>query len=198
MASDTKNVKLGACVVYYATDAENTSFVDLGYTKGGVEVTVETETHEVTVDQFGETKIAETITSRNITVSVPMAETTMDNLLTVMPGADWDDSSAKNCVVVNTGVNTNLLEKARCLILRPRDKAVLAKGAEGKYSEDLIVYKAGTPGGINFTYSADEERIFSVEFSGYPSQDAATGTDVPLFSFGNNTTLSALTEEAGS
>ena len=43
--------------------------VDLGFTKGGVEVTVETETHEVTVDQMGETPINEYITSRTCTVS---------------------------------------------------------------------------------------------------------------------------------
>ena len=51
--SDTKNVKLGVCKVFYDN-------VDLGYTQGGVDVTVKTETHKVNVDQFGKTTINET------------------------------------------------------------------------------------------------------------------------------------------
>ncbi len=38
--SNTENVKLGPCKITY-------DGVDLGYTKGGVEVTVETSTYEV-------------------------------------------------------------------------------------------------------------------------------------------------------
>lgn len=41
-----KNIKLGACAVSFAG-------TDLGYTKGGVEVEVSTETLKVTVDQLG-------------------------------------------------------------------------------------------------------------------------------------------------
>ncbi|NIH77427.1 hypothetical protein FHV99_004679 [Ochrobactrum sp. P20RRXII] len=80
MASSTKNVKLGACRVYY--DGR-----DLGFTKGGVEFEVTTNTHDVTVDQLGETPISSLITGRTATVSVPMAETTLENLVAVMPGS---------------------------------------------------------------------------------------------------------------
>jgi hypothetical protein len=52
MSSNTKNVKLGVCTVLYKG-------VDLGYTKGGVEVDVTTSTKPVTVDQFGESVINE-------------------------------------------------------------------------------------------------------------------------------------------
>lgn len=80
MASSTKNVRLGACRVYY-------DGIDLGFTKGGVEVEVTTTTHDVTVDQMGETPISSLITGRTITANVPMAETTLENLVAVMPGA---------------------------------------------------------------------------------------------------------------
>ena len=59
MASNTKNVKLGVCRVYFGDKEE-----DLGYTKGGVDVSIATETHEVTVDQLGNTPIIEYITDR--------------------------------------------------------------------------------------------------------------------------------------
>lgn len=80
MASSTKNVKLGVCQVFF-------DGVDLGYTQGGVEVTVTTETHKVNVDQFGNTTINEYIMGREVMAKVPMAETTLENLVSIMPGA---------------------------------------------------------------------------------------------------------------
>jgi hypothetical protein len=80
MASDTGNVKLGVCQVFF-------DGVDLGYTKGGVEVEMQTETKKVEVDQFGKSPIDEVIMGRMISVKVPMAETTLENLARIMPGA---------------------------------------------------------------------------------------------------------------
>jgi|GEM_PF-1338748 len=80
MASNTKNVKLGVCRVYF-------DGYDLGYTQGGVEVTVKTDTHKVNIDQFGKTAINEYIMGRECNVKCPMAETTIDNMVAIMPGA---------------------------------------------------------------------------------------------------------------
>lgn len=78
--SDTKNVKLGVCKIFY--DGK-----DLGYTQGGVQVTVKTETHKVNIDQFGKTTVNELIMSRDVMAKVPLAETTLENLVATMPGA---------------------------------------------------------------------------------------------------------------
>jgi hypothetical protein len=88
MASDTKNVKLGVCKISFGG-------VDLGYTQGGVDVTVKTDTHKVNVDQFGKTPINEYIMGRQVTVKCPLAETTLPNLVAIMPGST---------LVVNGGV----------------------------------------------------------------------------------------------
>lgn len=80
MASSSKNVKIGVCDAFYGG-------LNLGLTKGGVEVKVETATHEVTVDQYGSTPIGELITGRTVSVTVPMAETTLENMVAVTPGA---------------------------------------------------------------------------------------------------------------
>jgi hypothetical protein len=80
MASNTNNVKLGVCKVYFDN-------VDLGYTKGGVEVSVTTDTHKVTIDQFGKTPINEYIEGRQVSVKAMLAETTLRNLLKLMPGS---------------------------------------------------------------------------------------------------------------
>jgi hypothetical protein len=79
--SDTRNVKMGVCRIYY-------DGVDLGYTKGGVEVDVSTDTHKMTVDQFGESIINEYIMKRDISVKIPLAETTLQNMVNIMPGSN--------------------------------------------------------------------------------------------------------------
>lgn len=78
--SDTRNIKLGVCQVFLKG-------VDLGYTKGGVEVSVTTETHATEVDQFGKSIVNEFIMGRSLKVKVPMVETTLENMAAVMPGA---------------------------------------------------------------------------------------------------------------
>lgn len=167
MASSTENVKLGVCTVLFDN-------VDLGYTKGGVEVTVETTTHEVTVDQFGTTPIAELVTGRSVSIAVPLAETTLENLVKIMPGAelitDGDDPTSKK-VVVSNGVNINLLEVAKKLVLRP-------VGTLGE--DDFTVYRAACPGALQFAYQTENERIFNANFKGYVLED---GT---LFSVGDD------------
>jgi len=276
MASDTKNVKLGVCQIFY--DGQ-----DLGYTKGGVEVEVSTDTHKVTVDQFGVSEINEYITKRSLKVKCPLAETTLDNLVSIMPGASLVTDGVKangaielsgnaaegesitingveftfsatpaglyeiqigadtaatltnavdklnasthadvviadyasngthlqvqygvrgvagnsftlatdqvgatvtamsggvdatsERVDVSNGIGTDLLTVSKKLRLHPLGKA------DDDLSEDFIVGHAGTGGALQFAYKYDEERVFNVEFMGYP--DPLTKT---LFSVGD-------------
>jgi hypothetical protein len=159
MASDTKNVKLGVCRVYF--DA-----VDLGYTQGGVQVSVKTDTHKVNVDQFGKTTINELIMARDVSVKVPLAETTLDNLVAIMPGATLVGSGTDKSVEVSVGIGIDLLSIAKELRLHPIAKA------DTDYSEDFVVPLAATAGALDFAYEVEKERIFSVDFTGYP--DPAT------------------------
>lgn len=168
--SDTKNVKLGVCKVTY-------DGVDLGYTKGGVEVSVTTETHRTEVDQFGKSPISETIMGRDCKVKVPLAETTLDNLIAIMPGATLVTDGAdplKKRVDVTNGIGYNLLDNAKILILHPQALA------DNDYSQDFNIPLAATPGALTFAYKLDDERIFNTEFSAYPN--AATKR---LFSVGD-------------
>lgn len=162
----SENVRLGACDVTYNS-------VDLGLTKGGVNLEVSTDTYRVTVDQYGETAISEIITARNVTVSVPLAETTLENLVATMPGAVLVGSGATTRVDVASGVGVNLLDIAQELKLHPRDA-----GASEAF--DVIIPKASTGGNLQFNYGPNEERIFSVTFTGFIDT-----TDDHLFSMGD-------------
>lgn len=152
-SNQTTNVKLGVCSVFLGGE-------NLGFTKGGVEVQVETESHVVSVDQLGSTPISEYITGRSCTVTVPMAETTLDHLVAIMPGAT-KKGTTNAYAEVETGVGTELRDVAKVLRLHPVSKLASDK------SEDFVIPLAGTTGALSFAYKLDEERVFNVEFKAY-------------------------------
>jgi hypothetical protein len=160
---DTSNIRIGTCQIFYEDDVAVEQ--DLGVTIGGVDVDVATSTRQTKVDQFGETVVEEVITGRSISVKVPMAETTLDMLTAIMPGAtlvtDGIDPTMKK-VEVKTAVGESMLAMARKLRLHPISKAA------GDFSEDLYIPLAATPGGMQFAYKTDQERVFNAEFVGYP------------------------------
>ena len=161
MASSTNNVKLGVCTVTYGG-------TDLGYTKGGVEVEVATETYKVMIDQFGNTPVKEYITARTCVVRVPLAETTLDNLVAIMPGSTKTGTEpAAARVDVTTNVSADLKAGAAKLVLHP-----VSAGAD--LNDDFVVPLAATGGAVTYAYKLDEERIFNVEFNAYPD-DTANG-----------------------
>ncbi|NCU21932.1 hypothetical protein DZC41_00105, partial [Acinetobacter haemolyticus] len=107
-----KNIKLGACKVSFGG-------VDLGYTKGGVQVEVATETLKVTVDQLGQTTISELVQGRNITITAPLAESVLKNMVDLMPGSTLSEDS--NTVTITSAQGVNLIDVAKELILTPQD-----------------------------------------------------------------------------
>lgn len=100
--STTDNVKLGVCSVLYGG-------INMGFTKGGVEVEVATSTYEMKVDQLGETPIGERITGRTVQATCPLAETTLENLVEVMPGAvlTTNGARAQGTITLSTAAPAN-------------------------------------------------------------------------------------------
>jgi len=164
MASDTANVKVGVANITF-------DGTDLGYTKGGVEVEVTTEKYTVTVDQFGNTPINDYLIGRSISVTTPLAETTVDALVATMPGSTKIGTGAVKAEVT-TGVGINLIDIAAELVVKPQ-------GAVDD-SENINIPKAATAGNMTFAYQLDSERIFNVQWMGYP--DPVTGL---LYTFGD-------------
>lgn len=160
-AANTQNIRLGPCQVTWGG-------VDLGYTKGGVEVTVASTTHDTTVDQEGAMPVDRWIMSRTIQVKVPMAETTVDKLAQILATTG---GSGTSLVSVTTGVGTSLRTSAKPLVLHPINKT--------DASEDFTVPLANTTGDMQFTYEVDNERIFSVTFDGFHDT-----TSKVLFTYG--------------
>jgi hypothetical protein len=261
------SVRLSACRVRWGGR-------DLGMTKGGVDVTIKTDTHPVTVDQYGNGPINEVILGRTINIKAPFAETDLDNLYAMMrlAGATMNDLGtvasgtvtysavpvANDTVVLNghtftfvtaapgldqvliggtaaatlqnlltviqqssdpnvqagiytatatalniayfqsglagnsftlaktgttgttsgatltgglagtrnvslgTSVGASLFSTAAPLVLHPYDKA------DNDLSDDLTVFLANSSGNITYAYKIDAERVYQVEFTGYP------------------------------
>lgn len=170
--NSVENVKLGACDVSF-------NAVDLGLTKGGVKVSFSTQKKDVTVDQFGETIMNSFIMGRTGTVTVPMAETDLTKLASVIPGATLitdHTTSSKKKLVIPTAVGTSLIDTAAVLVLHPTALASSDK------SEDVTVPLASPTGQMSFEYQFQNERVYNVEFQMYP--DPATGL---LFTIGDPT-----------
>lgn len=164
MPSDTANVKVGVANITFGG-------TDLGYTKGGVEVEVTTEKYTVTVDQFGNSPINDYLIGRSITVTTPLAETTVDNLVLTMPGATKVGTGTVRAEVT-TGVGVNLIDVADELIVKPQ--------AAADDSENIVIPKAATAGNMTFAYQLDSERVFNVQWTGYPDP-----TTKLLYTFGD-------------
>ena len=169
-----QRVQLGTCTVTFGTK-------DLGLTKGGVEVALSSETYKVLVDQFGNTEINEYITGRTVTVTVPLAETDLTKLALVLPGSRIVTDTAvptKKKLVVPTGVGFSLLSVADKLVCHP-----VALPATDK-SQDFTVPLTAPKGEFTFAYKVNEERVYTVTFTGYP--DLTTGD---LFVMGDSTAV---------
>lgn len=152
MASSAENVKLGVCSVIF-------DGVNLGFTKGGVEVEVATTTHEVKVDQFGETPIGEIITGRTVSAKVPLAETTLENLISIMPGAELitDGVKATGTVTVSTAPVNNdsvTIEGVTFTFKTTTDPEVLTDVPLGTSTASAAANLQKTIDGFPFPYNA--------------------------------------------
>jgi hypothetical protein len=156
MAVNSEDIKLGVCDVTF-------DGLDLGSTKGGVEVSFETTTYEVKVDQTGETPAKETITGTTVTVKVPMAETNLERMLKVIPQARAVlTGSDVTGLRIGTGVNVDMFAVAKELILHPTGVSLSDR------SDDFGLFKAAPTASFSYTYMTNQERVYEITFKGYP------------------------------
>jgi hypothetical protein len=182
MMSSTRNVKLGICRAYFDGD-------DLGLTQGGVEVTISTDTHKVEVDQLGKTAINEYIMGRSLTVKVPMAETSLENLVKIMPGSIMGSTGgAKATGTISVGTNptagTTLVVNGVTFTFRATGAAV------GQYEINLGATPTATATNIAAALNAcTRDEVARADYS------AATTTVTANYEFagteGNSFTLGA-------
>jgi hypothetical protein len=147
--ADVTNVKVGACSVTF-------NGVDLGHTKGGVEVSYEPTYHDVSVDKYGETVVEKYLIGEKITAKVPLAEFTIANLKVAMPQGQFAGAANTRILLGRSAGTQKATTTAAALVLHPLNM--------GTKANDIILYKAYVTSTIDLKMMVDEEKVYEVEF----------------------------------
>lgn len=146
--ADITNVQVGVCEVTF-------NGVNLGHTKGGVEVSYEPNYHEVSVDKYGETMVDAYLVGEKLEAKVPLAEYTIDNIAVAIPqGAAAGAADARQTIGAVAG--KQLSSVAAELVLHPIN--------EGNRSRDIVFHKAAVMSQVVINHAVDEETIIEVTF----------------------------------
>lgn len=142
------NVQVGVCTVTFNS-------VDLGHTKGGVEVTYEPSYHEVSVDKYGETMVEGYLVGEKLEAKVPLAEFTIANMGVAIPAGGFA-GAANARRTVGSAAGKKLTDVAAVLVLHPIN--------EGTRRHDIVFYKAAVVSEVVLNHAVDEEKIIEVTF----------------------------------
>lgn len=162
--ADVTNVKVGACSVVFNS-------VDLGHTKGGVEVSYEPIYHDVSVDKYGETIVEKYLMGEKITVKVPLAELTIANLKVAIPQGTFA-GAANARLTVGHSAGTKATDNAAQLVLHPLNMGTLAN--------DIVLHKAYVASVVNLQMKVDEENVYEVEFEALLDETKSDGNYLGL------------------
>jgi len=173
-AGNISGLELGPCNVEFGVSG---SEVDLGFTKGGVKVAVESQRIDLTTDQFGQVIMKQILIGRTCMVTIPFAESKVSLFATIIPGASAvtdSVSTESQKVIINTPIGLDLLASVA-------QSLVLTKSVGNKKSTDpnnvFRFYKAAPTGRIEFSFDLENQRIYEVEMTCFPdsTQDFSLG-----------------------
>lgn len=146
--ADITNVQVGPCSVTFKG-------IDLGHTKGGVEVTYEPTHHDVAVDKYGESKVQSVLIGEKLTAKVPLAEFTIANLAVAIPqGAFAGAANARRTIGASAGQKAT--DDSGQLVLHPI--------IEGTRRHDIVIHKAYVASAIVLPMKVDSEKLIEVTF----------------------------------
>jgi hypothetical protein len=148
---DPTKVKLGACNVSYGG-------TDLGYTKGGASISLQTDIKDLTVDKYGTNPIKSIIVGKRCEVTVNLAESAYTTLNTLLGTTKrtWTDLK---------GTPVSLILTARITGIKP---VITIANAVPVGNLGMSI---GTP---------DGEWVYPVKFIGYA---LSSGTESDILSF---------------
>ena len=170
MAGNSSEIELGARWVYFGTTGGAVGEeVDLGYTKGGVTLTIETGTYEILVDQEGDSPVGESITGRRIMVLCPMVQTNYERLQKLIPDSSYGSSELD----IRSGIGEDLMDFADQVKLVSKEDPT-----------DIIYIPYAAPvANLQATYLPNAEVIWPVQFKSYvpPTGHAYAGILARLY-----------------
>ena len=162
--SDITQVQVGACSVSF-------NGLDLGHTKGGVEVTYEPTHKDVSVDKYGETVIQKRLTGEKLSAKVPLAEYTIANLRNAIPQSTFA-GAANARITIGASAGQLATADAYQLVLHPL--------TEGTRRHDVVIYKAYVASTVVLPHKIDEEKIIEVTFEALLDETKSDGNYLGL------------------
>jgi hypothetical protein len=141
------NVKMGVCEVVFGT-------TNLGYTKGGVKVSFQSESTEMTVDQE-DVPVGEVLTKQTFEVKVPLAEYDLAILAEILPSCEIGTDGTKKILILKGEAGANMLDTAKELVITPVDASD---------NDTITVFHAVAKPNIEFAFEKDNVRVYEVTF----------------------------------
>lgn len=162
--ADITKVRLGTCNVTF-------NGVDLGHTRGNVEVTYSPNWSDVMVDKYGNTVVDSYLNGEKLTAKVPLAEETIANLKNAIPNATFA-GAANARVTLGKSAGQKASNMAYQLVLHPI--------TENTRVRDIVLHKAFVKSDIALVHSNDEQTTFEVEFFGLLDESKSDGNYLGL------------------
>ena len=161
---DITKVKVGVCTVVY-------NGLDLGHTKGGVEVSYEPTHTDVSVDKYGATVVEKYLAGEKFTAKVPLAEYTIANLRNAIPQATFAGAANSRITI---GASAGLAAKVDSyqLVLHPIN--------EGTKAFDIVMHKAYVASQITLAHKVDDVKVVEVMFEALLDETKADGNYLGL------------------
>ena len=153
-AKDTTQVIATTADVYFGG-------VILGHTTGTITITINRETFDVTVNDFGPNVPVNTFSlGTGATVEIPLAQYSVDHILEIIPEAVAVSGTA---AYVSDTTGTDLLSLAKELIIAPKDGSPQFRASTAAVRNEFSI-----------PFQLDEQTTITVEFSVFPDPNNPT------------------------
>lgn len=157
MTPTLANVRLGQCDITYNS-------VALGYTNGGVEVSIQHDVQEVTIDEFGSAPVKTYHKGTRIEVKAQMSEFAYAALTEVINGAVLDGSGD----FMTIGLKGGIALAGALLKLHPTNVTGTA--------QDVELYKAVIIGESKMPFKLEGETTYEVTWLALIDESKADGS----------------------
>lgn len=162
--ADVTRVKVGTCTV-------SLNGLDLGHTKGGVEVSYEPVYKDVSVDLYGETVVEKYLIGEKLTAKVPLAESTIANFRNAIPQSTFAGAANKR-ITIGAKAGQKATDDSYQLVLHPV--------IEGTRAFDIVLYKAYSSETVVVGHTNDGEKIIEVTFQALLDETKSDGNYLGL------------------
>lgn len=163
-APNVRNIRLGQCDITYNS-------VALGYTNGGVEVTIKNDVQEVAIDQYGSAVAKTYHKGTRIEVKAKLSEYAYATLAQVMNGAVLNEGNTVDEVTI--GQKGGIQLSGALLKLHP----TLVSGT----SQDVEIYKAVVIGESKLPFKLEQETTYEVTWVALVDETKADGSLLARF-----------------